>query len=134
MLVLTTNHRERLDPALIRSGRVDIEISFNHATYEQMETLFPSFYDTTKDNWKHASVFAKNLSELLNKHGKNVSMAQLQHFFILQRKYTAVQAAGSYASILQLIRAKEEVEASAIFTKRRSKNSSSNSSNNSSDD
>ena len=29
---MTTNHRHKLDPALIRSGRIDYEIEFRHVT------------------------------------------------------------------------------------------------------
>ena len=44
IFVLTTNHRERLDPALIRNGRVDLHIEFKHATRDQMAAMFDSYY------------------------------------------------------------------------------------------
>merc|ERR1719399_1312514 len=44
IFVLTTNHRERLDPALIRNGRVDLHVEFKDATAEQMRGLFLQFY------------------------------------------------------------------------------------------
>jgi hypothetical protein len=34
--VLTTNFRGQLDPALIRSGRVDAHVEFRHADRKQM--------------------------------------------------------------------------------------------------
>ncbi|KAF8417146.1 BCS1 N terminal-domain-containing protein [Tirmania nivea] len=34
ILIMTTNHRERLDPALIRPGRVDVQIEFGFANKE----------------------------------------------------------------------------------------------------
>jgi len=30
---MTTNHREKLDPALLRPGRADYHIELNNATY-----------------------------------------------------------------------------------------------------
>eukprot|EP01052_Picozoa_sp_SAG31_P026612 SAG31_NODE_2426_length_5721_cov_11.664176_1_plen_409_part_00 len=39
VLVLTTNFREQLDPALIRSGRADVHIHFDHADDEQIAAL-----------------------------------------------------------------------------------------------
>ena len=97
ILILTTNHKERLDPALIRSGRVDIELTFNHATYEQIEGCFRSFYnERTTNNSKYASEFATNLTSLLSNHDKNVTMAQLQHFFVTHRKDNAQTAANDY--------------------------------------
>ena len=44
MLCLTTNHVDRLDPALIRPGRIDKRIEFGHAETEQIYRLFRRFY------------------------------------------------------------------------------------------
>eukprot|EP01023_Acetabularia_acetabulum_P006307 TRINITY_DN12632_c0_g1_i1.p1 TRINITY_DN12632_c0_g1~~TRINITY_DN12632_c0_g1_i1.p1 ORF type:complete len:452 (-),score=56.69 TRINITY_DN12632_c0_g1_i1:113-1468(-) len=39
-----TNHIERLDPALIRPGRVDFRVEFDFATQKQIRDLFIAFY------------------------------------------------------------------------------------------
>jgi len=44
LLFMTTNHREKLDPALIRPGRVDYELEFGPATREQAEQLYDRFF------------------------------------------------------------------------------------------
>ncbi len=44
VLFLTTNHPERLDPALLRPGRVDRKIELGHATPDQARRLFLWFY------------------------------------------------------------------------------------------
>ena len=44
ILFMTTNFRNKLDPALIRSGRIDYEIEFRHADAWQAERLFKRFY------------------------------------------------------------------------------------------
>lgn len=44
IVVLTTNHRERLDPALIRPGRIDLEIELGNATAAQLQGLFLRFF------------------------------------------------------------------------------------------
>lgn len=41
---LTTNYKDRLDPALIRPGRVDLQIEMGHANVLQMEELFNKFF------------------------------------------------------------------------------------------
>lgn len=44
ILFMTTNHREKLDPALLREGRCDMQIKLNNASAFQMENLFKKFY------------------------------------------------------------------------------------------
>jgi chaperone BCS1 len=44
ILIMTTNHPEKLDPALIRAGRVDMQISFTYATASQIKSLFLRMY------------------------------------------------------------------------------------------
>lgn len=44
ILVMTTNHRSKLDAALIRPGRVDKEIFFGYTTRTDIEELFRSIY------------------------------------------------------------------------------------------
>lgn len=44
LLFMTTNAKDRLDPALLRSGRIDYEVEFREAEVEQIERLFVRFY------------------------------------------------------------------------------------------
>jgi mitochondrial chaperone BCS1 len=44
VLVMTTNHPEKLDDALIRPGRVDMQIQFKLASCEQARELFVRMY------------------------------------------------------------------------------------------
>jgi chaperone BCS1 len=44
LLFATTNHIERLDPALSRPGRMDVWISFTNATKWQAEGIFKCFF------------------------------------------------------------------------------------------
>ena len=48
IVVLTTNHHERLDAALIRPGRVDLAVELGHATAEQLRGLFLRFFPTAE--------------------------------------------------------------------------------------
>lgn len=67
ILMMTTNHKDQLDPALIRPGRVDVDIEFHNATKEQASAMFRRFYPDTPG----ATVFGQNIPA-------NVSMATLQ--------------------------------------------------------
>ncbi len=44
IVVLTTNHRERLDAALIRPGRIDVEVELGNASAAQLRGLFLRFH------------------------------------------------------------------------------------------
>jgi SpoVK/Ycf46/Vps4 family AAA+-type ATPase len=66
---MTTNHREKLDPALLRPGRTDFEVRLDNASYNQMFKMFLRFNPGLESL---ADEFAKQLPE-----GK-LSMAKLQ--------------------------------------------------------
>ncbi|KAJ8061578.1 hypothetical protein OCU04_009388 [Sclerotinia nivalis] len=44
VLVMTTNHPENLDEALIRPGRVDCQVAFTNATRHQIKEIFERMY------------------------------------------------------------------------------------------
>jgi chaperone BCS1 len=44
ILVMTTNHIEKLDPALLRPGRVDLSIAFGYSDRETIMNLFMAIY------------------------------------------------------------------------------------------
>ena len=77
IVFMTTNHRERLDPALIRPGRCDIQIELQNATFNMVERLFLKFYPGEEQK---ASQFAKLIPE------SKISMAKLQGHFLKHRK------------------------------------------------
>lgn len=54
MLVMTTNHRERLDEALIRPGRIDVQIGFGNATQQQSKELFLRWFEPTINRHRKA--------------------------------------------------------------------------------
>ncbi len=64
IVVLTTNHRERLDAALIRPGRIDLEIELGNATQAQLRGLLQRFFtrDTARIEQLVASYPSKSLS------------------------------------------------------------------------
>jgi len=44
ILGISSNHYEKLDPALIRPGRIDITVHMNNATHNMIQEMFTHFY------------------------------------------------------------------------------------------
>lgn len=76
IIILTTNHPERLDPALIRAGRVDMHVRFTKAAKEQCKNMFLNFYEGQEE---HAKAFAATVFKTFR---DGISMASLQQHFI----------------------------------------------------
>eukprot|EP01080_Neovahlkampfia_damariscottae_P011604 gene11604-4847_t len=74
--VMTTNHIEKLDPALLRPGRCDVKLEFKKATHDQIKNLFMRFYP---EKSQLSSKFLEKLPE------KSVTMAELQAHFLLNK-------------------------------------------------
>ena len=53
---MTTNHKERLDPALLRPGRADVHVRLDLASEKQIKGLFLRFF---QDCTEEAERFAK---------------------------------------------------------------------------
>ncbi|XP_002123538.2 mitochondrial chaperone BCS1 [Ciona intestinalis] len=79
IVFMTTNYIERLDAALLRPGRVDVKEHVTYADTEQMCRAFMHFFPL--ENPEYADNFSKNVPKLK----ENVSMAQVQAFFMLHR-------------------------------------------------
>merc|ERR1712173_265903 len=76
IFIMTTNFVDRLDNALIRSGRVDLHIEFPLATDEQLRRMCLLFYPESKDN-------ATDFVEEIRRHCPDgISMAAVQQHFI----------------------------------------------------
>jgi len=68
IMVITTNHPEKLDPALIRPGRIDVNIEFGYCQPDDILDIFNNFYgedripagfeksSLVRDNWTAAEV------------------------------------------------------------------------------
>ena len=75
IVFMTTNHPEKLDPALIRPGRVDVREYLGHATEYQTKEMFYRFYGGQKER-------AQSFAEILASYRYPVSPAYLQGLFV----------------------------------------------------
>jgi chaperone BCS1 len=104
IFILTTNHRDRLCPALTRNGRADVHIEFTYAVDEQVAGMFARFYPLSTEQTRQDFV-AKMRAALA---GRPVSAAALQHFFIVQRRSSAKQASGNVDEIVAELDMRDE--------------------------
>ena len=73
---MTTNHKEKLDPALLRPGRADVHVKLNNASETQIKNLFIRFFP---DMVERAAEFANKLPVF------KISMAKLQGHMLMHR-------------------------------------------------
>ena len=78
ILIMTTNHVERLDPALVRPGRVDMREEFTYCTSEQLSRMYQRFYPA---HHSHAERFTQSIEAC----GVSVSPAMVQGFFLMHK-------------------------------------------------
>lgn len=99
---MTTNHLDRLDPALIRPGRVDLSVLVDDASPAQAKRLFMRFFgraDEEGEAWEDLSEedlesLGKQIEEEVAKgmrNGRRVSMAALQGLFIRSTAREAIK-------------------------------------------
>ncbi|KAG4401730.1 hypothetical protein GLYMA_02G053466v4 [Glycine max] len=50
IIILTTNHKERLDPALLRPGRMDMHIHMSYCSYHGFKVLASNYLDIAPDH------------------------------------------------------------------------------------
>ncbi|XP_011568756.3 mitochondrial chaperone BCS1 [Plutella xylostella] len=80
IVFMTTNYLDRLDPALIRPGRVDMKEYVGYCDQEQIELMYLRFY-----KGEQAAENAKVFAERVLSTKKNVSPAQIQGYFMFHK-------------------------------------------------
>ncbi|XP_004522768.1 mitochondrial chaperone BCS1 [Ceratitis capitata] len=106
IVFMTTNYLERLDPALIRPGRVDVKEYVGHCDTHQLEEMFLRFYGKQENLPQKA---AKEFAKCVLADGRKASPAQVQGYFMRHKtatinevlRHTAEIWEGSLSTALQ---------------------------------
>jgi hypothetical protein len=95
MLFMSTNHLEKLDPALVRPGRMDVQQYFGYAGRDEVAKLFRRFYgaddtppDDTSNQQRQKEEFQENLDQLAEQFAQKVP----------EHKYTLAEVQGHLMS------------------------------------
>jgi mitochondrial chaperone BCS1 len=92
IIFMTTNHIDRLDPALIRPGRADVKLYFGNATQDQAGRLYSRFFP----GYLH---LAKDFASMIE--DRKYSMAVLQNYLQMYKK-TPIEAMQRVGEIGQM--------------------------------
>ncbi|XP_073971549.1 mitochondrial chaperone BCS1 isoform X2 [Rhodnius prolixus] len=76
IVFMTTNYIDRLDPALIRPGRVDLKEYIGYCTTHQLKKMFCQFYQITDED------LLQKFSDIVQSRNLSVSPAQIQGYFM----------------------------------------------------
>ncbi|RVE58466.1 hypothetical protein OJAV_G00209380 [Oryzias javanicus] len=80
IVFMTTNFIDRLDPALIRPGRVDMKQYIGHCTHWQLAQMFRRFYPD------QPALEGEKFAKLALDANAEISAAQVQGHFLLHKK------------------------------------------------
>lgn len=87
----------RLDPALIRPGRVDLKEYIGWCSRSQLEQMFMRFYPG-----ENALVESRRFADNVLGEEKNVSPAQIQGFFMFHKHSSSEEVIEDYQLIWKL--------------------------------
>ena len=92
IFIMTSNHPDKIDKALRRKGRIDLEIEFTSCSKEQAKNMFLKFYPK---NEKDAEIFSNDVVS------NDYTPAELQHHFIYHRKNSSSDARNINSNIIR---------------------------------
>ncbi|XP_010425638.1 PREDICTED: AAA-ATPase At3g28600 [Camelina sativa] len=100
IIVFTTNHLEKLDPALIRRGRMDMHIELSYCTFEAFKILAKNYLDLD------SHPLFKKIESLM----KETKIAPADVAENLMKKNREIDADGSLKDLIQALEKRKKVQ------------------------
>lgn len=97
ILFMTTNHKDKLDPALIRPGRIDRQFYIPDANEETIASMFGRFFGASR---AVSQTFAQ---QLIQDTSHKFSMSLLQEFFISNQDATITEMFEKTSSFEEIV-------------------------------
>ncbi|KAI3910397.1 hypothetical protein MKX01_034791 [Papaver californicum] len=83
IFIFTTNHIEELDPALLRSGRMDMHVHMSFCSFEALKVLLKNYVGLNeKDLWKNE--FVNDMEQVID--GAEMTPADISEILIKNRR------------------------------------------------
>ena len=101
---MTTNYKDRLDPALIRPGRVDVQEFIGPCDQNQIKKMFQRFYPEEPE--ANATIFAK---QAMADTSGSLSAAQIQGFLMLFKTNPAAAIENMKSDVLLSKKPKDKI-------------------------
>ena len=103
---MSTNHVERLDPALIRPGRIDHKIQFDYATRDQICQMVKNFYEDYNDLGNFANCVADKFPE------NKLTTAEIQCYLMryIYNPEECLKHVGEYIEQVEKLKLKQKQE------------------------
>ena len=108
LLFLTTNHKDCLDPALIRPGRIDYSMEFNYACKEQISGLYINFFGNDEEDEKFKKYIHSLADQLASRMPENAfPMSEIQGLLMMYRT--------NPLEVINIIEDKDETQIAALM-------------------
>ena len=114
IIIFTTNHKDRLDPALLRPGRMDMHIYMGHCTFQGFKTLASNYLGLNDTTMPHR--LYTNIERLMD--GEVITPAQVAEE--LMKSDDADVALEGLVNVLEKMRFKAN-ELSPVLKKKESR-------------
>ncbi|KAJ4307342.1 hypothetical protein N0V88_000725 [Collariella sp. IMI 366227] len=115
VLIMTTNEPERLDKALIRPGRVDLQVAFTNVTEEEARKLFKRMYEPDRIPRQKSSMDPSELEDLAKQFASKIPLGEFSPAellgFLLMRKNIPQNAVTEVESWVREMQNEKEVGA-----------------------